>query len=262
LVLGSQTVIAADTNVGKTGYALALMSATAASGVRCGFVSCEDPEDVVTPRMIAAFSSSLSSREIQIGKIHGYQVEDMDRAGIALRDRLGGRMMFSFAVGGTELDVCGAMSRMAAQGCRVICVDYVQAVEPSKKQQDRRNEIRWISARLKAHANRIGVALILVSQISRPPKGDESREPTKHDLKESGDLTNASEAIVLLWRNDESDGAVITCKLAKSKIGHVGATWNIQRDGNAKLTELKGSFRTPEQNQRERSESPQKKVYR
>jgi replicative DNA helicase len=239
---GSLTVIAADTNVGKTGYALELLAATAANGIPVGFVSCEDPESIVAARMVASYANNVSSRELQNGIVRAGGFADVELAMGLMSEALRNKMLFAFPVGGTEQDVCGAMSRMASKGCRVVVVDYAQCIEASKRQQDRRNEVRWISARLKAHAKRLDVALILLSQLTMPAHGEAAREPTKHDLKESRDLANAAEWVVVMWRLDENDGAEIHCKLAKSKNGNVGATWRIKRSANAKLAEVHGSY--------------------
>lgn len=244
LVPGSQVVIAADSNVGKTGYALQLLAQTAEAGTPCGFISCEDPEDIITPRLIAAHARGLSSRELQTGQVPLHKRDEMLRAVNAMSTRLGNRMLFSFAIGGTEMDVCGEMSRMVARGAKLIAIDYIQAIEASKAQQDRRNEIRWVAARIKAHAQRLGVPYILLSQLTVSTDTDKPREPTKHSLRESRDLTNASEAIVVMWRDDEADGADITCKLVKSKIGNVGCTYRIARDDSAVVREIEGSYRS------------------
>ena len=257
LVPGSQIVIAADSNVGKTGYALELLAHTAAAGTMGGFISCEDPEDILTPRMIAAHAKGLSSRELQTGEVPPHKHDEVGRALDRMSARLGQNLLFSFAVGGTEMDVCGEMSRMVARGARIIAIDYIQAIEASKPQQDRRNEIRWVAARIKAHAQRLNVPFILLSQLTVSADVDKQREPTKHSLRESRDLTNASEAIVVMWRDDEADGAEITCKLVKSKIGNVGATYKIARDENAVVREIIGSYRTGLDNFKARTQQQQ-----
>lgn len=84
--------------------------------------------------------------------------------------------------------------------------------------------------RLKAHAARLGVALVIVSQLSRPKDKGEGYEPNKHDLKESGDLENGAEYVVLLWRSKDHDFAPVHLKLAKSKNGGIGNVWFMQRE--------------------------------
>ena len=243
LPLGGMTVFGGATNVGKSSFSLELMAHAAARGVVSGYVSCEDPEAVVSSRFVSVYSG-LSSRKILTGALDNHEWSRMGPTHEAMRE-VRGRMWFAYAVGGSDVDVCAAMSRCAQMGAKIVIVDYVQAIESSKRQQDRRNEIRWLSARLKAHAQRLNVHLVLVSQLSRPAKGDEHREPTKHDLKEAGDLENAAEYVLLLWREREDDFADVRVKLAKSKIGNVGATWRLARSTRtARLEEVEGSYKS------------------
>jgi replicative DNA helicase len=153
-----------------------------------------------------------------------------------------GKMFMAFCIGGNEIDVMAAMSRCAMRGAKIVVVDYVQTIDSSKRQQDRRNEIRWLCARLKAHAQRLNVHLVLLSQLSRPPKDDPFREPTKHDLKEAGDIENAAEYVLVLWRECDDDFAPVRIKLAKSKMGNVGCEWQMHRDAGARFVEVDGSF--------------------
>jgi replicative DNA helicase len=239
--VGGLLVIGADSNVGKSSYALAMMIAMAEAGVASGMVSMEDPFDVTGARLLSSFTRRVSSREIQHGRFGDLgersAFEEMGQA-VEILKRHDKLMFFDDCVGGTELDVCAAMSRQKALGARLVVVDYVQEIEASRRQQDRRNEVRWIAKRLKTHARRIGVALVLVSQIARPKPGEEFKQPSKHSLKESGDLVNSADAIVLLWRECSSDSAPVHAVLAKSKWGGVGMRWTLARNpGNGAMVE-------------------------
>lgn len=242
LPLRSLTVLGGGTNTGKSSVALEMLIKASARNVTCGYVSCEDPETVVSARLLSVYTG-LSSRKLAMGNITTREEWEQLTSGYGPLEKLRGKLWFSFAVGGTEIDVCASMSRLAARGSRLIVVDYVQAIDSSKRQQDRRNEIRWLCARLKSHADRLNVALVLVSQLGRPPKGDEQREPTKHDLKEAGDLENAAEFVVLIWREREDDFEPVKIKLAKSKFGNIGATWQMVRNArSARLEEDMDSY--------------------
>lgn len=231
LPVGAMMVVAADSNVGKSGVMLSMLLAMARANIKCGLISVEDPEDVTGARLLAAYTQNISSRELQHGRFEsGMQAASLELdAAIAGVRQLGDRLMFEDRTGETELEVCAAMSRMAARGAKLVVVDYIQEVGASKHQQDRRNEVRWVTKRLKAHAKRLNVALVLVSQIARPKDGDEFRTPSKHALKESGDLVNSAEVILVLWREYAADDAPIHVKVAKAKWGGVGTTWTMQR---------------------------------
>jgi replicative DNA helicase len=230
LPLGALMVIAADSNVGKSGFSLAMQIAIAKANIGCGLISMEDPEDITGSRLLCAFTDGVSSRELMNDRFEDRDkaLRDLERASVQV-SRVGEKLLFDDCIGETELEVCAAMSRMAAQGAKLVIVDYVQEIEASKKQQDRRNEVRWVTKRLKTHAKRVGVALVLVSQIARPKDGDEFKAPSKHALKESGDLVNSAEVILVLWRDRVADDADVHVRVAKSKNGGLGLTWSMQR---------------------------------
>lgn len=108
--------------------------------------------------------------------------------------------------------VIDAMRALVRAGCGMVVVDYVQEI--SVKAADRRNEVTEAARRVKQAAKALRVPLVLCSQLSR---GQGGAEPTKKSLKESGDLENMSEAIVLLWRQDDSPGRPTHGKIAKLK---------------------------------------------
>jgi len=53
--------------------------------------------------------------------------------------------------------------------------------------------------------------------------------PTKHDMKESGDLENMLDAVIGIWREYEDDFAPMWCRLLKVKWGGVGRHFGLQR---------------------------------
>jgi replicative DNA helicase len=111
--------------------------------------------------------------------------------------------------------VVSAMRALVARGASALVVDYIQEVR--MPQGARRAEAVADAARtIKATAKALRVPLILCSQLSRPPSGAQ-REPNASRLKESGDLENMSEAIILLWREKDGEGAPAFCKVAKLK---------------------------------------------
>lgn len=111
--------------------------------------------------------------------------------------------------------VVSAMRALVARGCTALVVDYIQEVR--MPQGARRAEAVADAARtIKATAKALRVPLVLCSQLSRPPSGSQ-REPNASRLKESGDLENMSEAIVLLWREKDREGAPAFAKVAKLK---------------------------------------------
>jgi replicative DNA helicase len=229
LPVGSMTVIGAQNNVGKSSLALEMVAGTATRDVVSGYASFEDPPTLIGARLLSMFSG-VSAKLIERQQLD--RDRDWPRLSKAFTqlERAGDKFLISSQVGGTHLDACAVMTRMAQRGAKMVIVDYLQAIEYAGGSDDRRNEMRKVASALKKHAARVGVALVLLSQLSRPPKGQENREPTKHDLKESGDIEDAAENVIVMWRHEESDVAPVRMKLAKGKSGGIGAMWTMQRD--------------------------------
>lgn len=248
---GSCLVLGAGTNVGKSALAAEIMLAAAKDHTPTGIISMEDPEFITVSRLVATFAGT-SPQTLMRGA-----EPERRRQGCLELIEYGESIFLSECLGGTEQHVMARMSVMAHRGARIVIVDYIGEIEASVHQQDRRNEVRWVMKRLKAHAERLGIALIVCSQLSRPKDHEPSREPTKYDLKEAGDLENAAEYIVLMWRLQEHDFAPVHLKLAKSKMGGNGRRWLMQREvdreddagrrvqGSARLREVVGDYSNP-----------------
>lgn len=235
---GGVMVVAGGTGVGKSSCVLELLIAAARAGTSAGMISLEDSEEIAGGRLLS-MESGVSARLLQRGIADSSGWHHVNQA-YASAQRISDSFLFSNCIGGTEIDVCAAMSRMARRGAKLIAVDYIGEIQSSAGQQDRRNEIRWMMTRLKQHALRLGVALIVVSQLSRPPKQMKFWKPSKHDLKECGDLENKAEVVLLLWREEESDFAPVHVEVAKCKWGGTGQRWTMQREqagGSARLVE-------------------------
>jgi hypothetical protein len=77
----------------------------------------------------------------------------------------------------------------------VIC-DYVQRFRTRQFAGDRRNQVTYVAETLSDAIKASGAAGVLLSQLKRI----EGREPTMDDVKESGDLENMAEHVLLGYR--------------------------------------------------------------
>jgi replicative DNA helicase len=228
LEIGSVTILGADTNVGKSSIALEMVLGAAERQVVAGYVSREDLKLLIGRRFLSALSG-IPARRIKQKVIHAAEWPRLSNAAVVLQG-MSKRVLVNAQRGGNELDVCAAMTRMAQRGAKMVVVDYVQAISSSQRTQDRRNEVMQVAKRIGAHANRVGVALVLLSQLTVPQNAKPGDEPGKHWLKETRDLANMADNIILAWREEESEWAAIRLKLAKGKDGCIGNTWAMIRD--------------------------------
>lgn len=239
LPLGCCIAVLANTNVGKSSYVLELLLRAASRGVGAGYLSVEDQKPVVRARL-ASMVTGISSRKILQGRVDPIELEILAR-GLGYLEEIKHLLSVSILQGGNDSDVCAAMTELASRGAKIVAVDYLQKISSSRSYASKAHEIASIASRVTSHAQRLGVVCILVSQCSRD-RTKLNECPSKHDMKESGDLENMVDAIVGLWREYEDDFAPIWARLLKVKWGGVGASWRLERHRKTgRLDEVPGS---------------------
>lgn len=115
----------------------------------------------------------------------------------------------------------------------LVVVDYAQIVAPSadaKKDQPRYLQVRTIAEGLRALAQEIGAAVLVSAQLNPPEKG----KPNLTHVRESKDLANTSDAVILAWHEwTEEDGhrypsnsELIITKLRLGSPGTIEVRWS------------------------------------
>jgi replicative DNA helicase len=141
---------------------------------------------------------------------------DVGRCVRAIREAKDKGLTLSFQIGKPISRIVSAVKRMVEyDGAKVIYVDYLQAI--SVKGQDRYAARTDTAQELKGLCYDLRVPLVLGSQLKRPENGNPFREPNYSDLKDSGDIENMSEVILLLWPRSDEKGAPVLGKVAKVK---------------------------------------------
>lgn len=102
-------------------------------------------------------------------------------------------------------------------GLDLVIVDYLQCLKSGRKHQDRRNEVTYVSSTLSNAIKRVNAAGLMFSQLKRT----EREEPEVEDLKESGDIEDMADHIMLGWKIPGRTGqqAERKLKLGKNKDG-------------------------------------------
>lgn len=230
---GSLTVLAAGTGVGKTAAAITMCLAASDAGWHAGYVSCEDERDVIGGRVLS-HESGVGGMLLRSGRVAHMRRELMEACG-----RIGNlKMHVAYEIGATEASVIQSMTTLVREhGARCLVVDYIQCITASDSRGDSTQDASNITKRIKAAGGRLGVPVILISQLSRPPKGEEFRKPSLHRLKESGDIENAAGLVLMLWRESADDTAPVHGYIAKSKWGGGGTVWRMTRAKSGLLAE-------------------------
>ena len=223
---GQMLVVGAQTNVGKSSLITTWLFSIAKRGVPVGLVSVEDPVEDFGAKILADIVG-INSARLWSGKLSAQEWRVLTERGLARADA-----PFSFAgVASRKIDdVLARVEFMVrVRGVRVVAVDYLQAIS-HRPGHDIRQRIDATLEELLSLCGRLGVALILASQLARPDKGSPFREPQLIDLKESGSIENRAQCVVMLWRDDDQPGTPIKAKIAKAKRQPAGVRCVLARD--------------------------------
>ena len=208
---GQFGVIAADSSVGKTALALQFAYHMAQTGRRVGFFSLETPMENLQDRLMA--EKQVAAIPLPATKKKSLTAEDFRRAGEA--------GMKSDGLSLRIIRKADSLDRIRAVTLRrrldVIFIDYVQLIDaPGRERWD---IVTNISMGLHRMAQQLGITVIGLSQITPAVKGQKA--PTKDDLRESRQLKQDADFILLLYPDTE-EGVPPTARvleIAKNKDG-------------------------------------------
>ena len=134
----------------------------------------------------------------------------------------------------TVTDIMSKVRRLKNPG--MIIIDYLQLMQGESHKDNRVLEIGDITRSLKILAKDLKVPVLLVSQLSRPPKNVKEKRPQLQDLRDSGSIEQDADIVMLLYREDydnsdpekkapsggDSGQRTVECKIAKNRHGDTG----------------------------------------
>jgi KaiC/GvpD/RAD55 family RecA-like ATPase len=189
---GKITVLGARTSFGKSSYCIAVADEALRKGENVLVISVEDDEETFGQRFMAR-RAQINAARLRVNRSERKELDKMDEA-VAMAQR---SKMFMSAIGWTIEDICDAIRETAKETPPALIVfDYLQRAS-TRKSFDRRNEVTHIANMLCNTIKEVNAAGILVSQLKRPDSGNPNKPPTMFDLKESGDVENMAEHILL-----------------------------------------------------------------
>ena len=200
---GNLFIIGGRPSAGKTALSLQIACEQARRGLRVCYFSLETDPDTLTARIIA------NCLAVPLADVKAKTVPQSDLDSLADLHKL---PLFIRSASGKGVGWIKAQAqRMKAQ---VIFIDYLQLLTTSKA-KDRYQQITSISIALHELAQTTGILVIALAQLNRNAA---HTSPSTADLKESGQLEQDADAILLL----SGDEAKYQAILAKNKEGRVG----------------------------------------
>jgi len=197
---GNLCYLAGRTGMGKTALAVAIAMNLSKVRKRVGFMSLEMSAKELVLRMICV-SCGIN---LQAALKHNLSTDEMAALGIEDTTKEF-PVMIDHTPSMTALDVRGKCRRLKMeQGLDVIIVDHVHLMRSVRARQNRNDELGEISRGLKLTAKELNCPVIAVAQLNRDVehKDRKSKRPKMSDLRESGNLEQDADLIILLYRQD------------------------------------------------------------
>lgn len=191
---GALVIVAGRTSNGKTAYALNLALNIAWRGVPVVVFSLEMTNEQVGARLLANISG-VSQGAIKSAQLNDEQWASLCEAGQPLP------LYFDDARANSKNQIFAAIRNVVdTHGARVVFIDYLQLVKGAGK--DRRTDIGDIANELKVLAVQLKITIVLLSQLAREQKGVQPT-PKISELKESGEIENAADAVYMIYRPEQ-----------------------------------------------------------
>lgn len=207
---GDFIVIGGYPSSGKTAFALQCMWHFERKQ-KVGFFSLETTAKKLFARQVAA----VASIPMQDIKGHTLNQQAWDKL-CAMSQKIVKKNVELVDASGYTVDDIQAVTM--TRGYKVIFVDYLQLIQASGI--SRVEQVTAISIALHTMAQSLGVTVVALSQLSRNPKDQRNKLPDMSSLRESGQIEQDADVILLLSLKDNNDrDGQRVLQVAKNKEG-------------------------------------------
>ena len=216
LSAGDLVILAGQPSRGKTVLALQL-ALQQSRHYKVGFFSLETNGAKLADRLVAQWSG-VSMSSIKLARLTEAEWDTVGKTTAFLADPANCDLEIMEAAGMT-VDEIFAVAK--ARKYQVIYVDYLQII--SGEGRSRYEIVTNISTRLHTLAQQHKILTVALSQLSRNASQGKSEEPSMSDLRESGQIEQDADCILMLYceHKDDVQGDRVL-KIAKNKEGTTG----------------------------------------
>jgi replicative DNA helicase len=197
---GELIIVAGRPSMGKTTFALNIISNFLLNDKKVVFFSLEMPRKQITTKITASlggfelksvFNKTFHSNEdwakysLATGRLHNKKFSINDDGCLTVLD----------------IKSCSRDVMNDFKGLDLIVVDYLGLIKPSSSETNKTQQISQISNDLKRLAKELNVPVIAVCQINRGVEARPDKRPNMSDLRDSGEIEQDADKIVFVYRD-------------------------------------------------------------
>lgn len=123
----------------------------------------------------------------------------------------------------------GARQLQRREGLGLIVVDYLQIINARDEKMPRREKVDEIARGLKLMAKELHVPVVAMAQLNREGTKDKGRAPVLSDLRESGEIEQAADVVILMHIPEPAQPEVGMMYVAKARNGSTGPVEVVMR---------------------------------
>ena len=237
---GSLITIGGRPSIGKTAFMTSILYNFLKQDKKCLLFSLEMGVSQYLKRLIAQVG------EIELCSLNNNEFLD-DRKKEKIKTALEIISCFDLTIFDDTYNIDEIRNKIETEKPEYVFIDYLQLLETPRKKQ-RSEAITNIMLDLKQTAKENNCIIFISSQLSRALETRYDKRPMLSDLKESGDIENISDVVLLIYRDeyykayvDDEDYALNKGKaeiiIAKNKMGAVCTIELLFRSPIAKFLE-------------------------
>jgi replicative DNA helicase len=231
-------IIAARPGQGKTGLLLSIAkNAGLTHKKHVAIFSLEMSNEQVVQRLIAQ-ETGIDSQRLRTGRLHEHEWPLFTHAIEVFGDT---HIYLDDTPAITPLQLRTKCRRLHMEfGIDLVIIDYLQLMGGDTRNDNRVQEVSYISRNLKILARELNVPVVAAAQLSRAVEQRSDKRPVLSDLRESGSLEQDADIVMFIYRPDQYEKETVKQNvaeiiIAKHRNGPVGSVELVFRNELAKF---------------------------
>jgi len=193
-------IVAARPGMGKTSLMLSFaLNAARKYNQRVAVFSLEMSDEQLVQRLLSA-ETAIDSQRLRIGNLREEEWPNFLQAS----GRLSETMIFIDDTPSiSAMQVRTKARRLYAEyGLDLLIIDYLQLMQGERHENNRVQEISYLSRTLKGLARELNIPVVVGSQLSRAVESRNDKRPLLSDLRESGSIEQDADVVMFIYRDD------------------------------------------------------------
>ena len=231
-------IIAGRPGQGKSGFLLSVAkNAALIHKKHVAIFSLEMSNEQVVQRLIAQ-ETGIDSQRLRTGKLAEEEWPTFTHSIEVFSDT---KIFLDDTPAVTPLQLRTKCRRLHMEyGLDLVIIDYLQLMGGDTRNDNRVQEVSYISRNLKVLARELNVPVLAAAQLSRAVEQRSDKRPVLSDLRESGSLEQDADIVMFIYRPDQYEKDTVKQNVAeiivaKHRNGPVGSVELIFRNALAKF---------------------------